>query len=60
MACRSFLPRHQAEQTQQVWAMDFQFDASAYGRRVKFLSLINENRFQCLVIRVERRCRPGT
>ena len=27
----------------QVWAMDFQFDATADGRRLKFLNVIDEH-----------------
>jgi putative transposase len=30
--------RHQAEHPQQVWAMDFQFDATADDQRLKFLT----------------------
>ena len=30
--------RHQAEQPHQVWAMDFQFDATTEGRRLKSLT----------------------
>ena len=33
--------RHQAEQPHQVSAMHFQFDATADGRRLKFLNLID-------------------
>jgi putative transposase len=49
--------RHQAEHPHQVWAMDFQFDATADGRRLKFLNVIDENSRLCLVIRVGRRCK---
>ncbi|MFM7230179.1 MAG: hypothetical protein ACKO2F_11160, partial [Cyanobacteriota bacterium] len=34
--------RHRAEVPHQVWAMDFQFDATADGRRLKFLSMGNK------------------
>jgi hypothetical protein len=34
--------RHRAEHPHQVWAMDFQFDATADGRRLKFLNVIDE------------------
>jgi len=33
---------HQAEHPHQVWAMDFQFDATADRRRLKFLNVIEE------------------
>ena len=52
--------RHLAEHPHQVWAMDFQFDATADGRRLKFLNVIDEHSRLCLAIRVGRRCRPGT
>ena len=48
--------RHQAEHPHQVWAMDFQFDATADGRRLKFLNVIDEHSRLCLAIRVGRRC----
>ena len=32
--------RHQAENPHQVWAMDFHFDATADGRRLKFLNVM--------------------
>ena len=37
--------------------MDFQFDATADGRRLKFLNVIDENSHLCLAIRVGRRCK---
>jgi transposase InsO family protein len=40
-----------------VWAMDFQFDATADGRRLKFLNVIDEHSRLCLAIRVDRRCK---
>ncbi len=40
--------RHQAEHPHQVWAMDFQFDATADGRRLKFLNVIDEHSRLCL------------
>lgn len=49
--------RHRAEHPHQVWAMDFQFDATADGRRLKFLNLIDEHSRLCLAIRVGRRCK---
>jgi len=50
------LRRHQAEHLHQVWAMDFQFDATAHGRRLKCLNLIHEHSRLFLAIRVGRRC----
>jgi len=47
--------RHRAEHPHQVWAMDFQLDATADGRRLKFLNLIDEHSRLCLAIRVGRR-----
>ena len=39
------LPRHQqAEHPHQVWALDFQFDATADGRRLKFLKVTERDR----------------
>jgi len=49
--------RHKAEYPHQVWAMDFQFDATADGRRLKFLNVIDEHSRLCLAIRVGRRCK---
>jgi putative transposase len=46
--------RHQAEHPHQFWAMDFQFDATADGRRLKFLNVIDECSRLCLAIRVGR------
>ena len=37
--------------------LDFQFDATADGRRLKFLTVIDENSRLCLAIRVGRRCK---
>ena len=37
--------------------MDFQFDATADGRRLKFLNVIDEHSRLCLDIRVGRRCK---
>ena len=37
--------------------MDFQFDATADGRRLKFLNVIDHNSRICLAIRVGRRCK---
>ena len=37
--------------------MDFQFDATADGRRFKFLNVIDKHSRRCLAIRVGRRCK---
>jgi transposase InsO family protein len=37
--------------------MDFQFDATANGRRLKFLNVIDEHSRLCLAIRMGRRCK---
>ncbi len=37
--------------------MDFQFDATADGRRLKSLNVIDEHSRLCLAIRVRRRCK---
>ena len=37
--------------------MDFQFDATADGRRLKFLNVIDEHSRLCLAIHVGRRCK---
>jgi len=37
--------------------MDFQFDATADGRRLKFLNVTDERSRLCLAIRVGRRCK---
>ena len=50
--------RHQAEHPHQVWAMDFQFDATADGRRLKFLNVLDVHSHFCRAIRVGQECRP--
>ncbi len=47
--------RHRAEHPHQVWAMDFQFDATADGHRLRFLNVIDEYSRLCLVINLGRR-----
>jgi transposase InsO family protein len=42
--------RHRAEHPHKVWAMDFQFDATADSRRLKFLNVIDEHSRLCLGI----------
>jgi len=52
--------RHRAEHPLYVWAMDFQFDATADGRRLLFLKVIDEHSRLFLAIWVGRRCRLRT
>jgi transposase InsO family protein len=40
-----------------VWAIDFQFDQTMGGRRLKFLNIVDEYSRLCLAIRVGRRCK---
>jgi putative transposase len=40
-----------------VWAIDFQFDQTMDGRRLKFLNIVDEYSRVCLAIRVGRRCK---
>ena len=42
--------RHRAQHPHQVWAMDFQFDATADGRRLKFLNVIDEHSRLCQMV----------
>jgi transposase InsO family protein len=49
--------RHRAKHPHKVGAMDFKFDATADGRRLKFLNVIDEYSRLCLAIRVGRRCK---
>jgi putative transposase len=51
--------RHKAEHPHQLWSMDFQFDATADGRQLKFLNVIDEHSRLCLAIRVGRRCKAN-
>jgi transposase InsO family protein len=48
---------HRAENPHQVRAMDFQFNATADSRRLKFLNVIDEHSRFCLAIRVGRSCK---
>ncbi len=47
--------RHRVEHPQQVWPMDFQFDSTADGWRLKFLNVIDAYSREYLVISVGRR-----
>lgn len=49
--------RHRTEHPHQLWCMDFQFDATADGRRLKFLNVIDHNSRIYLAIRVGRPCK---
>jgi hypothetical protein len=49
--------RHRAEHPHQVWAMDFQFDDTADGRKLRFLEVIDEQSRLCLAIQVGRLCK---
>jgi len=46
-----------AEYPHHVWAIDFQFDQTMDGRRLKFLNIVDEYSRMCLAIRVGRRCK---
>ncbi len=46
-----------AEYPHHVWAIDFQFDLTMDGRRLKFLNILDEYSRVCLGIRVGRRCK---
>jgi len=45
-----------AEYPHHVWAIDFQFDETMNGRKLKFLNIIDEYSRMALAIRVGRRC----
>lgn len=46
-----------AEYPQHVWAIDFQFDQTIDGRRLRFLNILDEYSCFCLAIHVGRRCK---
>jgi transposase InsO family protein len=46
-----------AEYPHHVWAIDFQFDQTMDGRRLKLLNIVDEYSRMCLAIRVGRRCK---
>ena len=46
-----------AEYPHHVWAIDFQFDQTMDGRRLKFLNIVDEYSRMCLAIRIGRRCK---
>ncbi len=49
--------RHRAEYLYQVWAIDFLSEPIADGRRLKFLTVIEDHSLFCLSIRVDGRCK---
>jgi transposase InsO family protein len=47
--------RLHATHPDQVWALDFQFDETADGRRLKLLNVVDEHTREALTITVDRR-----
>jgi putative transposase len=45
-----------ATRPNQVWALDFQFDETADGRRLKLLNVVDEHTREALAMRVGRTC----
>jgi putative transposase len=48
--------RLRAEHPNQVWAIDFQFDETADGRRLKLANIVDEHTREALAMRVGRTC----
>jgi putative transposase len=48
--------RLRAERPNQVWAIDFQFDQTADGRRLKLANIVDEHTREALTMRVGRTC----
>jgi putative transposase len=48
--------RLRAERPNQVWAIDFQFDETADGRRLKLANIVDEHTREALAMRVGRTC----
>jgi len=48
--------RWRAERPDQVWAIDFQFDETADGRRLKLANIVDEHTREALAMRVARTC----
>ena len=48
--------RLRAERPNQVWAIDFQFDETSDGRRLKPANVVDEHTRQALAMRVGRTC----
>jgi putative transposase len=49
-----------AEYPNQVWAIDFQFDETTEGRRLKLLNIDDEHTREALAMRVGRSCDADT
>jgi putative transposase len=52
--------RLRAEHPNQVWAIDFQFDETADGRRLKILNIVDEHTREALAMHVGRRADADT
>lgn len=48
--------RLRAERPNQVWAIDFQFDQTSDGRRLKLVNIVKEHTREALAMRVARTC----
>jgi putative transposase len=48
--------RLRAQRPNQVWAIDFQFDETADGRRLKLANIVDEHTREALAMRVGRTC----
>jgi putative transposase len=48
--------RLRAERPNHVWAIDFEFDETADGRRLKLANIVDEHTREALAMRVGRRC----
>ena len=48
--------RLRAQRPNQVWAIDFQFDGTADGRRLKLANVVDEHTREALAMRVGRTC----
>ena len=48
--------RLRAERPNQVWVIDFQFDETADGRRLKLANIVEEHTREALAMRVGRTC----
>jgi len=48
--------RLRAERPNQVWAIDFQFDETSDGRRLKLANIVDEHTREALAMRVARTC----
>ena len=48
--------RLRAERPNHVWAIDFEFDETADGRRLKLANIVDEHTREALAMRVGRSC----